>query len=294
MHCAGVARAMRPDTLRRRLLRRIPVLSRAARSLDRLELERAQLLVRLGQLDELHMRRTASLSSDPIGPDGLPLPPPALRQWVTGTDGPQWFAESGRRGARALADLLERRRIALGELDSVLDFGCGCGRVLRHLRTYEAVRLHGSDCNRAAIAWCDEALPFAEFGTNRLEPPTRYRAGSFDLVYALSVFTHLSEPLQAPWMAELHRILRPGTYLVITTHGASYGGDLAPAERVRFERGELVVVAAEQAGRNDCGAYHPEPYVRGVLAKGFDVLEFVPEGALGNPHQDLYLLQRRD
>ena len=41
-----------------------------------------------------------------------------------------------------------------------------------------------------------------------------------------------------------------------------------------------------------CGAYHPEIYVRERLARGFQVVEFVPEGAAGNPYQDAYLLRR--
>jgi hypothetical protein len=33
--------------------------------------------------------------------------------------------------------------------------------------------------------------------------------------------------------------------------------------------------------------------VRRTLAAGLEVVDFVPEGALGNPRQDVYLLRKR-
>lgn len=45
-------------------------------------------------------------------------------------------------------------------------------------------------------------------------------------------------------------------------------------------------------GSNACGAYHPERYVAEVLAPPFSVAAFRPEGAEGNPRQDLWVLRR--
>jgi SAM-dependent methyltransferase len=217
-----------------------------------------------------------------------------LQYWVTAQSDADWFLELGRKAADTIVQVLARRGLALTDLRTVLDFGCGAGRVMRHLARYESLELHGTDYNRTAVAWCDEHLPFAQFGTNRLQPPTRYRAAAFDLVYAFSVFTHLTEPLQRLWMEELRRILRRGGHLILSLHGEACLTRLAVAEQNSFRRGELVVISAEQAGQNGCGAYHPERYVRDVLAADFDVLEFVPRGALGNPPQDVYLLRRRE
>ena len=61
---------------------------------------------------------------------------------------------------------------------------------------------------------------------------------------------------------------------------------------MRFERGELVVRWSDLAGTNLCSAYHPERYVRETLAQGFDVSTIEPEGARGNPTQDLIVLRR--
>jgi hypothetical protein len=45
-------------------------------------------------------------------------------------------------------------------------------------------------------------------------------------------------------------------------------------------------------GTNLCSAYHPERYLRDTFAQGFAFLELEPEGARGNPTQDLVLLRK--
>ncbi len=223
--------------------------------------------------------------------DDLPLPPARLRVQVAGTPDARWFLESGHAAADALAGALARRGRRLDEVGSILDFGCGCGRVIRHLASLP-VELHGSDANKRLVSWCRENLAFARFTLNGLAPPLSYADASFDLVYALSVFTHLPEALQKPWRNELHRVLRPEGLLVASTHGERYLERLTSPERRRFEGGELVVRWEEVAGTNLCAAYHPPAYVQGHLAEGFSLEELVPGGALGNPHQDLVVLRR--
>ena len=94
------------------------------------------------------------------------------------------------------------------QVDSVLDFGCGCGRVTRYWSGF-AGSVAGSDIDGPAVAWCRSNLAFARFEQNRLEPPLAFERESFDLVYALSVFTHLTGELQLAWRDELRRVLRP-------------------------------------------------------------------------------------
>jgi 2-polyprenyl-3-methyl-5-hydroxy-6-metoxy-1,4-benzoquinol methylase len=257
-----------------------------------------ELLRRLGLLrpayrayETLGVLRAAGRTA-PAAEDGLPVPPPQLIVRVAGTADVGWFLESGRLAAESVRDALARHGRRIEELGSLLDFGCGCGRVTRSWAGLDCTAVHGADANERAIAWCRANLPFARFVSNGLAPPLDHADESFDLVYALSVFTHLPDDLQHAWARELARLLRPGGFLLLTTHGERYRERLTPAERAAFDAGRVVIRWPEGAGTNLCSVFHPRAYVEKRLAAGLDVVEFVPEGAKGNPHQDLYLLRK--
>jgi SAM-dependent methyltransferase len=257
-----------------RLLGRIGLLAAAYRAYERL--------------------RAARLphSPEPAPVDGLPVPPPHLIVRVAGTPDLAWFLESGRLAAQSIRGALERAGSPVEELSSILDFGCGCGRVVRNWATLDA-KVAGSDLSGDAIEWCRANLPFARFETNGLSPPLGFKDESFELAYALSVFTHLPETIQHDWMDELHRVVRAGGFLLLTTHGDRYLERLDTDEREQFRAGELVVRWAEVAGSNLCTVFHPASWVRErLLPHGFEEVEFVAEGAIGNPYQDLFLLRR--
>jgi SAM-dependent methyltransferase len=106
----------------------------------------------------------------------------------------------------------------------ILDYGCGWGRILRlMLRFADPSRLYGVDpwpasleASRASrvrghLAPCDEvpgALPFPGV--------------TFDLVYAFSVFTHLSEKTATAVLAALRPRLAPQGLLVLTVRPPEY------------------------------------------------------------------------
>ena len=236
--------------------------------------------------------RAAFAPASPPADDGLPVPPARLIVRVAGTPDAAWFLESGRGGAEAIRAALARAGRPVEGLAAMLDFGCGCGRVTRRWAGLDGTAVHGSDQSAEAVEWCRRNLPFARFATNRLEPPVPYDGETFDLVYALSVFTHLPEELQLAWARELGRVVKPGGFLLLTVHGERYRDRLTEAERGRFDAGRLVVRWEEGAGSNLCSAFHPPSYVKERLAAPFELVDFVPEGATGNPHQDLYLLTR--
>jgi SAM-dependent methyltransferase len=224
--------------------------------------------------------------------DGLPVPPASLIVRVAGTPDVDWFLRGGRLAAGTIRAALWRHGRRIEELAAVLDFGCGCGRVTRNWLALHETDVFGSDMNEEAIEWCRRNLPFATFESNGLAPPLAFETERFDLVYALSVFTHLPEEISLVWMRELERVLRPGALLVLSTHGEHYASRLSDHERDRFAAGEAVVRWEEVAGTNLCTAFHPPSYVRDRLAKGFEPLDFVAEGAKGNPHQDLFVFRR--
>jgi SAM-dependent methyltransferase len=211
---------------------------------------------------------------------------------VAGTTDISWFLKAGRRGAESISRILERNGVRIGDLEAILDFGCGCGRVIRYFKSLGTPKLCGSDYNPKLTDWCRQNLTFAHFETNDLQPPLRFANGAFDLIYALSVFTHLPEALQFQWMEELSRVLRPGGHLLISTHGKAYWEGLLPEEQEKFRSGQLVTRNGGEQGSNFFGTYHPRAYVTGKLARAFDVVDHIPEGAAGNPRQDAFLLRK--
>ena len=281
---------------KRNLLRFIPGLARVAKALDGAERHNAQLIGEVqrlnGYLHQLNFVEPESLAETAPG-ENLPVPAGVLRYLVAGTDDLAWFLGAGQLGRKTLDDLLAKRGRSLAGCPKILDFGCGCGRVTRHLKGLTGVAVHGCDSNARAIRWCERNLDFADFLVNGLEPPLPYADGSFDLIYAFSVFKHLNDALQGRWMDELRRALAPGGLLVVTVHGDKCAEGLNLGERADYDAGRLVVREGDVVGSNFCSAFHPQSYVRGAFTRGFDVLEFEAEGAKGNPPQDAYLLQSR-
>lgn len=224
---------------------------------------------------------------------GLPIPSLRLINLVTGSYDISWFLTSGKLSSDSMQEILKKNGININEFKEILDFGCGVGRVIRYFNTLNGTALSGTDYNPDLINWCRDKLKFAEFQTNKLDGSLDYRDGQFDLIYALSVFTHLREPLQHFWIKELSRVLKPGGYLFITVHGEEYYlPQLFSEDQERFKNGELVVYGGDEEGSNICTAFHPEAYVRQKLAGELIVVDFVPEGAKGNPRQDVYLFRK--
>jgi SAM-dependent methyltransferase len=244
------------------------------------------------------MRARRALRRDPgvAGPDGLPLPPDELIAQVSGIRVPEEFIAGGAIGRDVITAVLARNGVRVAELGAMLDFGVGCGRVARHWAGLD-VDVHGCDYNGELVEWCRRNLSHVTARSNGLDPPLPYDDERFDLVYALSVFTHLTKSQQRSWIAELRRVTRPGGLVLFTTHGPSFAfGDPAwpPAEiRARLADGELVVVLPEHAGRNACTAIHPRSWVQEQMLTGLELLEFCENGAAMNGGQDLYLARRR-
>ena len=182
--------------------------------------------------------------------------------------------------------------IEISEFTSILDFGCGCGRVTRFFRGLDRATIHGSDYNPRLVSWCKENLTFAEFDTNDLAPPLRYKSDSFDFIFMVSVFTHLDEELQKAWMNELKRVLAPGGYIYFTTHGEKYLHLLDTEQRGLFLDGALVVIKEASAGQNICSAIESRRFVEDNLLSGFEMVRHIPGCAEGFGGQDIFIITK--
>jgi SAM-dependent methyltransferase len=127
---------------------------------------------------------------------------------------------------------------------------------------------------------------------NSLAARLDYPDAVFDFIYAISVFTHLTEDLQAPWRDELYRVLKPGGYTLFTFQGSHHQHHLTEGERRDFAAGKLVVQQSRYPGMNTCQVFHPESYVRGLFSDGGDVVDFIPGGATDAGRQDVVIVRR--
>jgi SAM-dependent methyltransferase len=229
---------------------------------------------------------------DAVKPQSYPpLPPPEMRRLVAGLDEPCAFLRLGALAAGSVKDTLRQAGAQLDELDAILDFGCGCGRVIRHLSDLRSTAFHGTDYNERLVGWCKANLPFANFNVNPLEASLPYADESFDLVYGLSVFTHLDESLQRRWLAELLRVLRPGAFLYLTLNGTGQREILDDDERRRFDAGELVLRRPELSGGNMCVSFHPRAFLERFFPSDLRLINLIAQGARDS-HQDIALLRR--
>ena len=102
----------------------------------------------------------------------------------------------------------------------VMDFGCGAGRTLRYfLEEAERAEFWGVDIDAPSIDLLAETVsPPLHLRRCEYTPPLDFDSGSFDLIWSISVFTHLTDN-SLPWLLELHRVLRPGGVLIATYMG---------------------------------------------------------------------------
>lgn len=150
---------------------------------------------------------------------GTPVPPRRLRA-RTGAPGVREFLDGGRQAADELSAVLRSSGRALPAIESVLDLGCGSARVLPHIATLApSARLTGCDVDAAAIEWASRHHPQLEWAVSNYEPPLPFAERSFDLVYSISVLSHLDEPAQDRWLQEIRRVLRPGGVALLSVHG---------------------------------------------------------------------------
>lgn len=100
---------------------------------------------------------------------------------------------------------------------NVLDFACGAGRQLLHLtRQYPEIHAYACDIRADAIAHLQRLYPTVKACANKFDPPLPFEDATFDFIYSVSVFSHLSVEDAQLWLPELFRIARPGSTLCLT------------------------------------------------------------------------------
>ncbi len=174
----------------------------------------------------------------------FPLPPQELLDRVGNPVGnPKVYEDLGRFCADYLRATVPGPRITSGA--AVLDFGSGAGRTLRHLGVEaQHADYWGCDIDAPSVDWLNANMspPFRAVQAEPA-PPLPLPTSHFDLVYAFSVFTHISIHWSA-WLVELHRLMKPDAWFVATFLGPEFVPLFVPDAGPSYPVGMTVTRAA--------------------------------------------------
>ncbi|HEX9985394.1 MAG TPA: methyltransferase domain-containing protein [Thermoanaerobaculia bacterium] len=155
----------------------------------------------------------ASQPRDSEGDDAhLPIPPREL-----------WLRYNYRAGAKGqvgtMLQIVRTSGVEFETGDRILDFGCGAGRMIRHLQPLAGTcEIWGTDISAEHVLWCKRNLqPPFHFATTTKVPHLPFEDRSFRLIYCGSVFTHIDD-LADTWLLELRRIMATDGRVYLTFH----------------------------------------------------------------------------
>lgn len=286
-----------------------------------ISLEQAALGCRMPYADWLALNRTWIFDHSDLMRTVAPFPPTDLMTNTSGLSEQRDFASHGADIYDALSRASDR---PLTAFQSILDFGCGCGRLARLFAGHPG-QIQGCDIDARHVNWINDNLRFMRAKVSRVVPPIPFANDEFDAVISISIFTHLTEASQDSFLAELHRVCQPEGRLFLTVHGERALQRALDEPRIRamldmaeqpfqqaradfmdgkhgfvLQHGHLTttVAGAHQNGSSakavdepfEYGiSFTPEAYIREHWAKWFEVLDYRVGGI--HDFQDIVVLR---
>jgi trans-aconitate methyltransferase len=157
-------------------------------------------------LAEIVQPYTASLNTDIFPDDGM----------YVGDNRHHYFSC----GASALTCILHNLGVSeIEKPQSILDFGCGAGRVTRWLRaSFPEAIIHACDIREQDVKFVRQQFRATTWVSgidiDALEP-----LSSYDVIWVGSVFTHLSAEVSTKLFDKLRKWLTPKGVLIFSVHG---------------------------------------------------------------------------
>jgi len=149
---------------------------------------------------------------------------------------------------------------------TILDFGCGWGRIARFfLKEIDVDNIHGVEVLEELAEACKASFKTENFHTIKQTGLLPFESNLFDVVFANSVFSHLNVDLNIHWLNELERVLKPGGVAALTVidiekyekmsaSGSEWFASLGindETTREKLSSGEFVWVTTNRQGELD-------------------------------------------
>jgi ubiquinone/menaquinone biosynthesis C-methylase UbiE len=235
---------------------------------------------------------------DRQNPAYVPVPPARLRHRVHGSLDKESFLQVGKIVAQNIRDLCAIVGRDIYSFEHILDFGCGCGRVVRNFQDAPtSCHLYGTDIDSDLVNWCKNNLQNIRWSTNGYRPPLPFENNTFDLIYAISVFTHLDEEFQHVWLRELQRIAKPGAIIILSVYGEYTIGMLDSSCQDEIHAHGFMFVTGVRGKLKLDGlpdfyqtTFHTQKYIYRKWSAYFDIDRYIERGI--NNHQDAVLLRK--
>lgn len=186
----------------------------------------------------------------------------------------------------------------LQKCESIMEWGCGVGRIIRHIPSIYAcnVRVTGLDINSNMIEWNKNNIDNAEFKLISYNPPTTLAASQFDLVYAVSVFTHIEIKYQLEWIKEIWRLMNDNGIFLFSTHGKRFDDKLDEADKTILYRDGGITKNYKQKGHRMMTTYNNAENFKIILSNFFEIVDFF-DGTIYSEKfggQDLWICKKRN
>jgi len=133
---------------------------------------------------------------------------------------PGYYFSDGRKSALALRDIVEKDTyVDTSKRWTLLEFASGYGCVTRHFKEIvPEVDVVACDIHEQAVKFIQSILA-TDAVISTADPDRLWLGREFDVVFALSFFSHMPLGSWSRWLKALFRHVRPGGALIFTTHG---------------------------------------------------------------------------
>jgi ubiquinone/menaquinone biosynthesis C-methylase UbiE len=219
------------------------------------------------------------------------IPPPCYINFeTTNSVDLEFYFKSGFEHSIFIQNLITKYLKIKNKKIKILDWGCGTSRVLRHLDDNKCLRF-GVDYNDESIKYNQKKIKNVRFVKCGVNPPLIFENSFFDVVYSISVFTHLSENAIVSWMGEMHRVIRNGGLYIFTVNGDYFEKGLNTNELLKYRNEGKYFRSNYMEGKKWFTSYTRKSFVENIIKDNYELREFIPGPSFTFFYQDFFILE---